>query len=236
MVNAAETKQAELVKGQYIGIIEENGVEITHSTIDYLDGDCSIDKLLEDYRYFLRTINVLWNGLYQRNLIVDNHIEFDNSFKAGWEDNLFNLEYIKKCNRIYGVNQLIYSHIRRTGQSASLGYNENRANDLIRIYHEEAQFLEQNRQSVSGRTFIDHQIRFLTALKTELWYDDCPLSTNEKQTKIKRFIDERRDFKKVPFADIVSSFRSKPKVTVKWLMFHFKMSRILCLYWNIAKE
>ena len=236
LVEAAEHNQAELVKGKYKGIIESDGVEVANITMDYLDGECPLDRLLADYRYFLRTINVLWNGLYQRKLIVENQIMFDSSFKAGWEDNLFNLEYLKKCKKIYGVNELIYSHIRRTGQSASLGYNENRADDLLRIYHEEADFLDQYKQSVSGRTFIDHQTRFLNALKTELWYDDCPLNTKEKRAKIKRFIDDRKDFKRVLFADVYSAFRSKPKVTIKWLMFHLKMSSMLCLYWNIVKE
>lgn len=236
LVEAAEQNQAELVKGQYKGIIEANGVEITNSTMDYLEGTCPLDRLLADYRYFLRTINVLWNGLYKRDIIVNNQIRFDKTFKAGWEDNLFNLDYLKKCNNIYGVNTLIYSHVRRTGQSASLGYNKNRADDLLRIYHEEALYLEQNQQSVSGRTFIDHQTRFLTALKTELWYSDCPLSTSEKTEKIKHFIDERLDFRKVSFAEIFSAFKSKPKVTLKWLMFHLKMSRMLCLYWNMVNE
>lgn len=236
LVKIAEENQAELVKGKYKGIIESDGAEIANTTMDFLEGKCSLDRLLEDYKYFLRTINVLWNGIYKREIIVENRIKFDSSFKAGWEDNLFNLEYLKKCNKVYGVNELIYSHIRRTGQSASLGYNKNRADDLLKIYREEADFLDHNKRSVSGRTFIDHQMRFLNALKTELWYDDCPLNTNEKRAKIKQFMDERNDFKKVLLSDVYSAFKSKPKVTIKWLMFHLKMSSMLCLYWNIVKE
>lgn len=236
LIDVAENNQADLVKGKYLGIIEENGIEITHSIIDYLDGNCPICRLLEDYRYFLRTINVLWNGLYLRKNIVDNNIKFDNSFKAGWEDNLFNLEYIKNCKKIYGVNQLIYSHIRRVGQSASLGYNENRANDLLRIYRVEVEFLEQIKETISVKTFMEHQIRFLNALKTELWYCDCPLSTKEKSKKIRKFMDERNDFKKVSIFNIILSFYRKPKMTIKWLMFHLKMTHMLCLYWNICKE
>ncbi len=233
LVEAADDNNADLVKGQYKGIIETNGKETANSIMDYLDGECSLERLLRNYKYFLRTINVLWNGLYVRKIIVECNIRFDESFKAGWEDNIFNLHYLKNCKKIFGVNKLIYSHIRRSGQSASLGYNSRRTDDLMKVYQEEACFLEKKKSIVSGRTFIEHQNRFLTAFKTELWYADCPLTKEEKIRKITMFMKNRKDFRKTELKDFVTVLKENPRATIKWLLFHWKMPCLLCLYWDV---
>lgn len=232
LVEAAEENHADLVKAQYKGIILDGDHVITNSVLDFMDGPCSLQRLLSDYKYFLRTINVLWNGLYVNQIIREYSIQFNEFFKAGWEDNLFNLDYLRHVNMVYGVNKLVYSHIRRTGQSASLGYNSARIKDLMTVYRIEASFLEEQKDLVGGKTYMEHQLRYIDALKTELWYGDCPLTSREKKERIIDFMKARQDFQRMSPYTVLFTLKTMPKKTVKWLLFHFCFPSLLCFYWD----
>ena len=69
----------------------------------------------------------MWKQVFRRDIIIKNNIRFDESLKP-LEDQIFNIDAISKCNRIYVDNNVIYNYVVSTtsitGQiSSSVDYD-----------------------------------------------------------------------------------------------------------------
>ena len=232
LVNEAENNQVQLVKGKYKGIVLQNGKEIESVERGYKEGIIDIQDLLSDYRLFSTTINVLWNGLYLSSIIKNNDIRFDERFKNGCEDNSFNLDYLTHVKAIAGINNLLYTHVRRVGVSASLGFKPNRIDDYQVIFKKEALFLEQYRDYISDRNYMRHQSRFINLLRNELQFDDCPWTFTEKTNRIMIFMNSTYEFKKIGLKSILQYLMKNRQFTIRWLLYHYKCCRALLLSWK----
>lgn len=65
----------------------------------------------------------LWNCLYKKSIIESNNIIFNENFKFGHEDSLFNIEYISRCRGVQLLPENIYIYYRRVKSSTSLKNN-----------------------------------------------------------------------------------------------------------------
>lgn len=72
----------------------------------------------------------LWNCLYKTSVIINQNIKFDQYFKFGHEDTMFNIEFSAKCNSIYTISSVVYEYYRRYGESTSLRSNKDYLSDF----------------------------------------------------------------------------------------------------------
>lgn len=66
---------------------------------------------------------VIWDNIYKRKLVEDNHIRFVDNNKTTFEDNLFLIDALIHSERVDVLNELVYIHtIEPTNTAASAGY------------------------------------------------------------------------------------------------------------------
>lgn len=94
----------------------------------------------------------LWNKLYKRNIIEDNHIVFT-SYKVQ-EDELFNIEYMKYVETAYLCNQPFYTYFLNNSGNSRSKYLPNMLDILENVY---ISFLDlKNCLKVYDTIFLDH--------------------------------------------------------------------------------
>lgn len=72
----------------------------------------------------------IWNCIYRRETILDNGIFFDERFKYGHEDTLFNAVAALKSRRVLLVSSVVYEYYRRKKSSTSLKKNPYYIDDI----------------------------------------------------------------------------------------------------------
>ena len=122
-----------VVAGQELNLISENGNLIKKYTKIYCDN--VIDEPEEIARFIFNRYNDasaqhVWNCLYRRDVIVKNNIYFDEVYKYGMEDIMFNIEYAVQCRAIHKIKPIVYSYNRRIGISTSTRINPEAFNNF----------------------------------------------------------------------------------------------------------
>lgn len=75
--------------------------------------------------------NVLWNKMFNLEIIRKNNIRFDEDLSLG-EDLIFILQYLEKCNtKISIINKCLYNYTYKQGNNLASRYNR----DLFNIYN-----------------------------------------------------------------------------------------------------
>lgn len=83
-------------------------------------------QIIKDY-YKLQQKGILsgvWDGLYKKELIIDNQVRFHEDFRYGCEDKLFNREMVPFMKKLVLNDKCYYSHIIRQNYSASAQFND----------------------------------------------------------------------------------------------------------------
>lgn len=132
-----DDESVDLVKCGYIKtLISKTGKERTSYVSIKKKSPISTKEVLEDVALlagddYLEVMNV-WNGLYKRELIINNCICFDESMKYGSEDIVFNLEYLHIAKKVVFEEELLYTHYIRNKHSLSAKYNDAQITDRIK--------------------------------------------------------------------------------------------------------
>lgn len=214
LVSIAETSNADLVKGTYIGeIINDDGSIRTYAA-KMPSSVMSLEELANHYSIFNYAIRAMWNGMYKSDIIKEHSIKFDESLKAGAEDYNFNLAYLNFSVRIALTDYQLYKHYARENQSASVGYNENRQKGIVADYHTEADLLKGIQ--IKTETYVEHQLWYFYMLVREYCFKDTPLSQQEITKRLREFLLEMDNFKSVHIKDWMLLFWHKPKDMIKW--------------------
>lgn len=124
MFSAAETSKADVVKCCYSSvIIEEDNVK---SQVDHVYENNYLDSVSLREHYLSLKINnlygVIWNSLYKKKCILDNHIFFDTLYRYGQEDMDFSDRLIFFVKDIAIISDILYVHYVRHGYSTSSQY------------------------------------------------------------------------------------------------------------------
>lgn len=230
LVTIFQKDKVDLVKGTYVGEIHDSDGSVRDYSAEMTDALLDLNGLVDNYTEFNYSIRAMWNGLYSADIINRNHIRFDETLKAGAEDYDFNLAYLHSVKKIGLTHYPLYKHYAREGQSASVGYNENRQKGIIKDYHTEVSLLKD--LAVSSETYINHQIWYFYMLVREYNFGDTPLTTKEINNRLISFRNEMEDFKKLCFKDKLSLYRKAPKATLKWDLLHIGMTKFLLLHYK----
>lgn len=121
LVEAAEAHQCDLVIADFYRVV---GERFSHK------GDIDENTLLTREEYAAHMMEnpadfyygVLWNKLYRREIVEQYHLRMDP--EISWcEDFMFNLEYIRRTERIYALQTPIYYYVKTKGSLATQGLN-----------------------------------------------------------------------------------------------------------------
>ncbi len=106
-------READLVICRY-ECFDENGLKdsIQESSCTCWDQNTAIKSVLLDDGFGYQ--GYLWNKLYRRDIIADNHIEFEEGISYN-EDKLFNLVYILASKKIRVSNEVVYQYRKDSG-------------------------------------------------------------------------------------------------------------------------
>ena len=77
-----------------------------------------------------KRLMTIWNCIYKKEIIQKYNIRFDQNFRHGDENGMFNIEYTLHCNRIFFSSGCYYHYYIRKGISTITKYNE----DLLDNY------------------------------------------------------------------------------------------------------
>mgnify|MGYP006070420423 FL=1 len=134
-------KERQLVICSYRMVQYETGTETIKKYSDKVEV-LTKDDMIKVYEKEL--FSLVWNKIFERDIIIDNNIQFNTKFYKG-EDLLFNLEYMKYIENVSVIPNVLYNYIiKKTGINKS--YKEPIENRLQRtkLIYEGFMILNQN--------------------------------------------------------------------------------------------
>lgn len=200
----------------YIECSNNNIVE--HRGIDYLG---KVDNIL-DYLFDNILLFSLWNKLYIREKI--NHY-FINNIALG-EDILFNLDYLKNCNRISVIPSPLYFYVLSNTSGLHIQYHETDHETDKMIYAKLNELIEDD-TNIKERIFIDSTQRTIQRM-----IFSSQMDIKHIKEKIRKILNENEvieSLNKVHFNDKQHRifrylFKSK---NISLIIFLFKIKQII---------
>lgn len=184
LVNAQAQYHADLVMANFRKL-ENNGKIIEQGVFFWPDGEAfngRIKELTKDeigpyVRHFLNypsnhLISYCWGRLYKTSIIRDNNIFADESMRL-FEDFVFNLDYLKRCNKTVFVNEPLYTytmHNQYISASMAVINSESLTHDLEIFKSRGEEFFRGAYNIVSeiSHTVIHYLIIFLTRTSMQI--------------------------------------------------------------------
>lgn len=132
MVQIADETNADIVLGVPEYIYDDSSLNQAYYYPE-LDGDIRL-KLLsliigEDndssqWKFYF-SHGVIWDKIYKRSFLEENHIQFVDNNKITFEDNLFNIDTLIVAKKVVIYNRIVYQHvINGLNTAATYGYSK----------------------------------------------------------------------------------------------------------------
>jgi len=117
-----------VIKGdKLIDIMPSEGDNIQYSKKGIIDHFFELEAI--------GTFERLWDGIYRRQLLIENNVKFDVSFKKGGEDIIFMYDLLPYIDSIAILKETYYLHYIRIGFSTSSKINmDDTITDIKHIY------------------------------------------------------------------------------------------------------
>lgn len=161
----------------------------------------------------------IWDGMYSRAFLQSHGIRFDESFKFGHEDIMFNLEVLAAAETMVFQEKVYYRHKYRESTSTSASFHETRISDAVKTARRESSLLEQwhypEEQILWG--YMNEAYRVLNILS--LPSADCPRSSKKKL--IAKFWNETAGTLGDARAAVGKLLRrNPPHGALAWMLYH----------------
>ena len=238
-VSSAIKENADLVKFAYRSEYSNDG-QVTNVFEDPVpDAKLSVaDVLQQPYELFDLTRRVLWNGLYKRDVIVNNRLQFDESILAGMEDFLFNIEYLSHISDVVYIPDKLFVHYCRSGQCTSSKYSENRMRNIVRVKHEELEFaISKMTGRAQSRFVVDHAYKYLSLMCLEFGYAGCSLNHREKKEQLKKHRQVDGGILSIKlFPEILNAARRWRGMAIQVALYACRCYSVLLWYWRLQGE
>ena len=146
--------------------------------------------------------NMIWNGLYSRKFLCDQHLRFDDTIQFGYEDWIFNYELYMKIEKAIILNEVYYLHEQREGFSTSKKFRTERpyncaTSATVEMRMFDSLGIEKEFPSLRIKRLIEYLIEILLLFSLQ----DCDWSTQQKKLFIRKLA------KKTPY-DYLCSINS----------------------------
>lgn len=107
--------EADYVICDYITVKEGLLIE-SEQVIDYGSyKDTEIKEIIRNMIGGGKLFSSVWRGIYKKDIIIDNHIEFKQMKFA--EDMLFNFEYLLNCNKVTVIDDKLYFYVENSSSA-----------------------------------------------------------------------------------------------------------------------
>ena len=233
-VEAIETKKVDVASfGKIHYYIDENGktVSVKPQIIEEELVD-NRERLIEclfnlDNKKRLMTI---WNCIYKKEVIDNNNIRFDEHFKHGDEDGMFNIEYAMNSKRVYFSNGCYYHYYIRKGISTITKYNEELLDNFC-YYADKVKMLTSDMKEQELNIIRLYLLRFFSSVYGRF----CRFHSKFDEKKC--FLDDMRKSNGFVFATSLQVLRNKKNIPMKyvyWDVFNFfygKKWSLLAITW-----
>ena len=157
----------------------------------YQSGIFELDQMQETFMTFSNTLtlNPLWNKVYKTSIFKELGIVFP-KLETG-EDIVFNLNYLKGCQKIYMEEKTLYSYIRRQKESITTSYVENLYEKGLEIHEQLEQFLKQMNYDTAQNELIlmENHLGGVFSAWLNLYHEDCTLKYKDKRKEIKAILN-----------------------------------------------
>ena len=172
----------------------------------------------------------VWDGLFRRSIIENEHIQFNEKFRQGEEDTAFCLEFLPHIERLATNTGVYFKHYERYATSTSSGFNVEGLNGHVRCAVIEERIKKElgfNHWTSDAVLSSVHQ--HLLPILLQLYHRKCDWNFQRKSNYIKELYNYpafqyntcskvrsdmwRKDKKK---AIIVRAFEGKHVLTILW--------------------
>lgn len=165
------------------------------SKITHKNRECKIDEFKKDFCKYMDGwyLSLITNKIYRRNIIIKNNILFDETLKNS-EDLLFNFSYIKFCEKISIVSNILYKYIKHNSESISSIYH----NNLVEMQQYAFQKIEQIIKDMKADTSINNKLlqKQYTSINFSIIYNLCngkyKLSKKQKHEVLKKIVEDEK--------------------------------------------
>lgn len=193
-------KDYDVVKFNYISYLVKNGITKKNKKYMLSSGiystNCSYDCLNS-------ITKAVWNGIYKKDFLVNNNINYDLNLKAGMEDYDFNFKLLSANPKLYLSDKKLYIHFNRQNQSTFVKYNKNRIYDILNISNIELNYIMSTNLK-NCEIFNDHQLNYFLLIIKEFMFKECKVKYSERIKIIKKF---KSTYSKIYRSDIKSLIR-----------------------------
>jgi len=206
---------ADLVVCNYNNVFPGNKTRINSSYENVTFGSIhEFEKLFVYYCGEVKIINSPWNKLYRRYLCgkFDAKVHF-------YEDLLFVLDYMRRCNKISVINGALYNYQHINTDSATMRYKDNH----LEMWASLLVPLENFCTEVFSSVFDMNELDFLFCMDIEAvlrYYVACNLSYIRVYSKVKKGMSDKK------FVDIINRVNYKPK-TVRSKIKYFAAKKLI---------
>lgn len=193
------------------------------------------DTFCKYYFEIIKLMGGVWTGLYRRDFLEKNNIQFNTDIKFGYEDMHFNLQVLRFTSNIY-INPHVYYHwIERKVYSTSQKYSANRFDALRECAFLETELNKQYRIDEQFPTqwsehLIDmYLIKFLKAITNS----NCNLKYKEKIDLLLKF-RENPIFNLHNIANRIQLNNMKFKARILYYLFQNKHLNLLLILYSVS--
>ena len=236
LVESVEQQNADLVIcGLHIDILKGQEVKTSTQTFEY---NVSLDKRDIALNVLGRLngtyINSPINKLYKKSILIDNNIYMDNTIDLG-EDLLFNIEYLRYCNRVVFKEKCLYHYCVKSEDSLTTKYRENKLELMKRMYDVIRKYMLESKVTEDELYKLDNLfIKFIYSVFLDLHNSSCKYSFKEKLQFIKIAIKKYRNI--IDRAHNLGYFYGILKYSLKVPISTYLVSRMIYIVKNKARD
>lgn len=160
----------------------------------FKSGILQLDQMQNTFMEFANTltINPLWNKVYKTEILRELEVIFPR-LETG-EDIVFNLNYLKGCQKIYMEEKTLYSYVHRQKESITTSYVERMYEKGVEIHEQLEQFLRQMEYDTKENKLIlmENHLGGVFSAWLNLYHKDCTLKYKDKKQEIEKILS--RDY------------------------------------------
>ena len=147
------------------------------------NGNYSVEEVVNNYPVLNQCVKALWNGLYRSSVITQNNIKFDPFYLSGVEDYDFNLKYMRFCHKIVTIEECLFIHFMRNGQSTDTKFSENKLQSWERVAGIESELIirECTDEVIKRKQLLQCYNKYLTSIMSCLLGEGCNWNVGKKK-------------------------------------------------------
>ncbi len=178
-----------VMTGLYLDIEQDSKISTSTQTFEYFEAENKKDIALNVLARMGGTyINSPINKLYKRNIIIENNIFMDKSIDLG-EDFLFNLMYLKFCNKVIFSDKCYYHYWMKIENNLTFKFRENKLDLMYLMYKKSEEYFKLSRLSKDEYRDLNNLfIKWMYSCFIDLNNNGCNLTHKEKIRYLKNSI------------------------------------------------